>query len=436
MRRAFWGRNVAAAACAAAFVCLGAAPASAAPALRIQPAAHGKVKVGMIGAASRGRLVYVLDRRRVRVTRRHAISLSIRRHRGSAPAWHRIAIRRAGSRRVLASTRFAVAPRSSRYAPTLVLLAAPPARTGANSAVLRFAATTRVVACSHDGSAFQRCGSPVSFGGLAPGAHRFTIRAGRRHTSSLTVASEVLPQQAPPATSTPPPSSKPPADSAPPPIGSSVPGADGRRLLFEDDFSGTQLSTASWSPYNGSGYNGHGLRRPYAITVDGQGHLVITAQTINGATVSGGMANRLNRPYGLYEFRVRTDLDPTKNMSGAILTWPQSGRFPQDGENDIYETGTYNPRDPFFSFIHYGDSAGSQASFKQQADATDWHTMAMDWSAGAIKIYRDGALVWTVTDPKVIPHVAHHMAIQLDALGSGKLSGPVRMYVDWVRIYQ
>lgn len=433
----FWNRSLAAAACAALVACLGAAPASAAPALRIQPAAHGHVKVGMIGAASRGRLVYVLDHRRVRVTRRHAISLSVPRHRGSAPKWHRLAIRRVGSRRVLASTRFAVAPRSSRFAPTLVLLAAPPAQTGANSAVLRFVSSTRVVSCSHDGSDFQRCGSPVTFSGLAPGAHRFTIRAGRRHRSSLTVASNVLAQPVGPApVVSQPPSSSHPSSDKPPPIGSSVPGADGRRLLFEDDFDGSQLNTASWSAYNGTGYNGHGLRRPYAITLDGQGHLVISAQTINGATVSGGMANRLNRPYGLYEFRVRTDLDPSKNMSGAILTWPQSGRFPQDGENDIYETGTYNPRNPFFSFIHYGTTSGSQASFKQYADATQWHTMAMDWSAGAIKIYRDGALVWTVTDPKVIPHVAHHMAIQLDALGNGQLSGPVRMYVDWVRIYE
>jgi beta-glucanase (GH16 family) len=438
MMRGFWRWNLAAVACAATFACLGAAPAGAAPAVRVDAAPHGKVKVGVVAAASRGRLVYVLDHRRVRVTRRHAISLSVPHHRGSEAVWHRLAIRRAGSKRVLASTRFAVAARSSRSAPTLVLLDAPPAQTGANSAVLRFAATTKVVACSHNSSAFQRCGSPVSFSGLAPGAHRFTIRAGRRHTSSLTVASDVLAQPvAPPApvASTPPPSSQ-PSDSKPPPIGSSVPGADGRRLLFEDDFSGTQLNTSSWSPYNGTGYNGHGLRRPYAVTLDGQGHLVITAQMINGALVTGGMANGLNRPYGLYEFRVRTDPDPTHNVSGAVLTWPQSGRFPQDGENDIYETGTYYPRDPFFSFIHFGTTASSQTSFKHYANASDWHTMAMDWSSGAIKIYRDGALVWTVTDPAVIPDVAHHLAIQLDALGSGQLTGPVRMYVDWVRIYQ
>jgi beta-glucanase (GH16 family) len=212
--------------------------------------------------------------------------------------------------------------------------------------------------------------------------------------------------------------------------------ATGRKLLFQDNFYGTKLNTASWSPYNGRGYNGHGLRRPYQDKVDGHGNLVINAQMINGAVITGGMSNRLNRTYGLYEFRVRVEPDPTHNMNAAVLTWPQSGRWPQDGENDIYESGTYNPRDPFYSFIHFGTTASSQHSYKHWADANQWHTMAMDWSKYAIKIYRDGALVWTVTDPAAIPHVPHHLAIQLDALGAGRLTQRVRMAVDWVRIYQ
>jgi beta-glucanase (GH16 family) len=212
--------------------------------------------------------------------------------------------------------------------------------------------------------------------------------------------------------------------------------ATGRKLLFEDNFYGTKLNTASWSTYNGPGYNGHGLRRPYQVKPDGRGNLVISAQMINNAVITGGMTNRINRTYGLYEFRVRVEPDPTHNMSGAVLTWPQSGRWPQDGENDIYETGTYNPRYPFFSFIHFGNTASTQHSYKHPADANQWHTMAMDWSKYAIKIYRDGQLVWNVTDPAAIPHVPHHLCIQLDALGGGKLTQRVRMAVDWVRIYQ
>jgi len=220
------------------------------------------------------------------------------------------------------------------------------------------------------------------------------------------------------------------------PAGAAADPAAGRKLLFEDNFYGTTLNTASWAPYNGPGYNGHGLRRPYQVKPDGHGNLVISAQMINGAVISGGMTNRINRTYGLYEFRVRVEPDPTHNMSGAVLTWPQSGRWPQDGENDIYETGTYDPRKPFFSFIHFGSTATSQHSYKHLADANQWHTMAMDWSQYAIKIYRDGALVWTVTDPNAIAHVPHHLCIQLDAFANRQLTAPVRMYVDWVRIYK
>ena len=59
----------------------------------------------------------------------------------------------------------------------------------------------------------------------------------------------------------------------------------------------------------------------------------------------------------------------------------------------------------------------------------------MDWTTESIKIYRDGNIVWELTDKKAIPQVPHHLCLQLDALK--KIIGdPVKMYVDWVRIYQ
>src|SRR2546421_7542853 len=92
------GRILVAAASACALVCLVAAPAGAAPALRIEPAPHGKVHAGIAGVPSRGRLVYLLDGHRVRLTRRHAISLSVPRHRGAMAVWHRFEVRRPGSK--------------------------------------------------------------------------------------------------------------------------------------------------------------------------------------------------------------------------------------------------------------------------------------------------------------------------------------------------
>ena len=205
-------------------------------------------------------------------------------------------------------------------------------------------------------------------------------------------------------------------------------------LVFQDDFSGSSVDTANWSMYNSIGNGGYGLRRPSAFSVS-NGLLVITAQMINGNLVSGGMAYKKNYTYGKYVFRVRTEPDTSEATSGVILTWPQSENWPIDGENDMYETGTNATRDPFYTYIHYGTTASTQYQFVHNADATQWHTIAMEWEADAIRMYRDSNLVWTLTDVNAIPHVPHHLCIQLDAF-KNSMTGTVKMYVDWVKIYQ
>jgi beta-glucanase (GH16 family) len=164
------------------------------------------------------------------------------------------------------------------------------------------------------------------------------------------------------------------------------------------------------------------------------GNLVITAQMINGVLQSGGMSHRFSQTYGRFAFRVRTDKDPSEATSGVVLTWPTAGGWPATGENDIYETGTTGNRNPFHSFVHYG-ATNEQESVLHYADGSQWHDMAMEWDAKTIKIYRDGELVWTLSNAAAIPDVAHHMALQLDA-AKPTMGGPVKMYVDYVRVYK
>jgi hypothetical protein len=207
-------------------------------------------------------------------------------------------------------------------------------------------------------------------------------------------------------------------------------------LVFQDNFDGKRLDTRRWAPYYSPGNAGHGLRRPSALALDGRGNLVVTARMVNGVLVSGGMAALRNYTYGRFQFRVRTEPDPTGTTSGVVLTWPQSDNWPVDGENDMYETGNRaSTRFPFHSFVHYGRT-NKQYSFDHRADGAQWHTMTMDWSHNAIKIYRDGRLVWTLTHARAIPDVPHHLTIQLDAVTGGALAHPVHMYVDYVRIYK
>ena len=215
-----------------------------------------------------------------------------------------------------------------------------------------------------------------------------------------------------------------------------APPATGWTLVQSDDFNGTAVDSSKWRIYGPwiPGHNGNGIRDGSAVSV-GNGLLTITARMVNGTLVSGGMSNRLDQTYGRFEFRVRTDPDPSAATSGVVLTWPQSQKWPIDGENNIYETTDDADRIPIKSFVHYGADNRQYWFHHDGADGTQWHTMAMEWEPDAIRMYRDGVLAWTVTDRNAIPDVAHHMSIQLDAFKKW-MSGTVRLQVDWVKIYR
>jgi beta-glucanase (GH16 family) len=204
-------------------------------------------------------------------------------------------------------------------------------------------------------------------------------------------------------------------------------------LVWSDEFNGSSVDTTKWYRYDSAGHAGNGLRRPWAIS-EGSGLLTITARMVNGTLVSGGMSSNWNQTYGRVTFRARTDVDPSATMSGVVLTWPESGLWPVDGENDIYETGHKASRYPFSSFVHYSAS-NLQYWFNHPADASQWHTMAMEWNPTVMTFYRDGILEGVLTATAAIPDVAHHVCIQLDAFKS-TLPGTVHMQVDYVRVYK
>ena len=92
-------------------------------------------------------------------------------------------------------------------------------------------------------------------------------------------------------------------------------------------------------------------------------------------------------------------------------------------------------RDPFANFIHYTAANKFDYHFND-VDATQWHTIGMDWEPGYVTMYLDGVPVWTDTNAAAIPQWNMHLCIQLDAMNAGVLTQPVHMYVDYVRVYQ
>ncbi len=205
-------------------------------------------------------------------------------------------------------------------------------------------------------------------------------------------------------------------------------------LVFDDEFRGRSIDTTKWSLYSGPGNNGRGLREPSAVSLDGHGNLVITASMHNGQLVSGGLQSLAAGTYGHYEFRVRTEADPAVNLSGVVDLWPKSGAR-VEGEEDLYET--LAPRDPIWIFLHHRvEDPTVQDYFRQYVDATQWHTVAVDWEPNSFTFYLDGALVWQDSNSIALPSTPHGLAIQLDPSNSTPLTATVHMYVAYVRVYQ
>jgi beta-glucanase (GH16 family) len=203
---------------------------------------------------------------------------------------------------------------------------------------------------------------------------------------------------------------------------------------MSDTFDGSSLDTSNWLPYGPKwpGNGGNGIRDQSALSVGG-GVLTITAQMVGRTLVSGAVASRVSTTYGRVEFRVRADPDPSGATSAVVLMWPTSGNWPVEGETDIFETGTEPERDWFSSFVHYG-ADNKQLWFGHDADATQWHDMAMEWTPTSIRFFRDGMLEGEVTSPAAISHALQHLCVQLDAF-SPTMTGTVRMQVDDVRMY-
>ncbi len=186
--------------------------------------------------------------------------------------------------------------------------------------------------------------------------------------------------------------------------------------------------------YEGIGNNGTAKRSRDAVSI-ANGELVITGK--NG--VAGGLALLKSQTYGRYEVRAR--FEKGSGYGSALLLWPTSQQWPDHGELDISEITDPN-RQSSGSHAHWG-SGNTAIHHAEEDDFTQWHTFAIDWLPDRVTWYLDGRPTWTVTQPEAIPHNDHFLAIQFDTADGNYIPWPnastpesVRMFVDYVRVYQ
>ncbi len=202
-----------------------------------------------------------------------------------------------------------------------------------------------------------------------------------------------------------------------------------------------------WQLYDSEGHAGNGIRTPDAITTE-DGLLRITGDP-EGNT--GGMAWDVGQKYGRWEGRMRAPAsDETYNA--LLILWPQINDWPQGGEVDFVEM-TDPSRQRTKMFVHYVEEElkdseedlsdeGRKIEGEVNADGTEWHNWAVEWTPDHIVAYLDGQEWFRTTDREVLPPRPMNLTIQLDWFPEQEDPADTEdgiqestMEVDWVKQY-
>ncbi|WP_193046534.1 glycoside hydrolase family 16 protein [Mycolicibacterium baixiangningiae] len=168
---------------------------------------------------------------------------------------------------------------------------------------------------------------------------------------------------------------------------------------------------------------GDGYLRFHLDSVDGQ-----PAGANPSPIIKDGSQYQL---YGRYSARMRVDTPTMSEYYVAWLLWPQSERWPADGELDFpegYLDGTVN------GFQHYAGSGACRDCAKHVdtgAQFIDWHVYTIEWSPGRVRYLLDGAVVLDSTE--WVPTTPMRWQLQTETRGDGDNRG--QLLVDWVSVW-
>ncbi|MEC3976405.1 glycoside hydrolase family 16 protein [Amycolatopsis sp. H20-H5] len=190
------------------------------------------------------------------------------------------------------------------------------------------------------------------------------------------------------------------------------------------------------------GHNGNGRRCDANTRVVGG----VLRQTGASSGDSGWLSSKFGQRYGRWEARVRSQAtggDNGRQYHPLLILWPDSERWPQDGEYDYLENGAPGESctEAYIHYPHHADVAVQQ-EFAQSCgvDLTQWHNIAVEWTAAGIKGFVDGRQWFSFAGGangvrdciQCAPSM--HQTIQLDNFfGSGMRSAVYE--VDWAHVY-
>ncbi len=218
------------------------------------------------------------------------------------------------------------------------------------------------------------------------------------------------------------------------------PGSPEWRQVFREDF-GTDVaighfpgtaygSVFSVYPDGWADTSGRGRYAPSTVLSVENGSLTWNMHSRDGVPQGAAVLPTLptyGQTYGRYSLRFRAD--PVAGYGLAFLLWPDSEKWPQDGEVDFPE-GQLSRH--IQAVAHHASPTGGTDPFVLPAGFDAWHVATIEWAPDQLRFLLDGAVVGTSTTR--VPSRSMHWVLQTGSDGTD-LPAPdarARIQIDWL----
>lgn len=225
---------------------------------------------------------------------------------------------------------------------------------------------------------------------------------------------------------------------------SSGPPSDDYKLIWSDEFDGSELDLSKWD-YRGLGPRGDAVVVKDCVTVDGKGSLVLTTRRTGDKIETAMIATegKFETTFGYFEARMKFQ---TQEGHWSAF-WLQSPTMAQTGdpkvngtEIDIIELFG-SDRKTMFMNLHW-DGYGKEhkkvgSKHAEDSLAEGWHVIGLEWTPQEYIFFLDGKEVWR-TDQAVsraMEYIIFSLEVRNWAGDISKAKLPDSLFVDYARVY-
>jgi beta-glucanase (GH16 family) len=223
----------------------------------------------------------------------------------------------------------------------------------------------------------------------------------------------------------------------------SAPAGQTWKLVWQDEFEGTQLDANKWDIPEYKRRDGYWSRK--AISLDGQGHLVMSVVKDGDKFLDGCVRtkDKFQHSFGYYVARIQ--LQKQQGHWSAFWLYDASvGKVGDEGrdgtEIDIMEKPWLDDRINYaLHWDGYGKAHKSKGTVVKVPGVMEgWHTFGLWWKSDEYVYYVDGKETWR-TNAGGVSQVPEYIKLS-DEIGDWagdikKAALPDAFLVDYVRVY-